>query len=782
MIWSEVSCKSGSVWRRFAVASLLTIGMSYSFVFAAPSVPDLSALVSTEFEPKVFGPAKWLDEGASYATLENSASVHDAKEVVRYDTRTGLRSVLVDARALIPVGAEKPLSIDDYELSKDERRLLIYTHAEKVWRQKTRGDYWVLDRETGQLRQLGGQSPPGSLMFASFAPDGRHVAYLRRDLGLQVMATNLYVENWATGRITPLTSDAEVRNPEGGGRYVINGTGDWVNEEEFDLRKGYEWSPDSQSIVYWQFDATAVRDFLLINNTDTLYPVVTPIPYPIAGTPNSSVRIGIVASSGGATRWIDLDGDPANYYVPRLSWSPDSKTVLVQQLDRPQQNLDLIAADAATAQVRHLLHEHATTWIEVVNDFKWLHEGREFLWVSERDGWRHAYVVARDGGKPRLITPGPFDVTGIAGVDEKEGLLYYLASPQDATRRQLYRSHLNGRGVAARVTPTVAGGTHSYDVSPGGRWAFHTVSSFDSPPSTDLVSLPDHRSWRALNDNAALRAKLGSLLAAPVEFFHVDIPGGVTLDGMMLKPPSFDPGKQYPVLVHVYGEPGAQMVLDRWGGRHILFHRLLAEQGYIVLTIDNRGTPAPKGHAWRHSIYGSVGVLASQDQASALRVLAAQRPYLDLNRVAVWGWSGGGSMALNLMFRFPDLYKVGMSVASMSDQRYYDTIYQERYMGTPERNSDGYHRGSPINYAEGLAGQLLIVSGSGDDNCHFQVTQLLLNRLIGLGKHFDFMEYPNRSHSLDEGQGTLAHLYGTLQRYLTTHLPVAMPTRVAGDQ
>jgi dipeptidyl-peptidase-4 len=286
-----------------------------------------------------------------------------------------------------------------------------------------------------------------------------------------------------------------------------------------------------------------------------------------------------------------------------------------------------------------------------------------------------------------------------------------------------------------------------------------------------LVRLPDHTVTRMLEDNAALRAKVKNLVEPPVEFFKVDIGGGVILDALMIKPKNFDATKKYPLLIHIYGEPAGQTVVDRWGFETTLFHRFLAQDGYIVASFDNRGTPAPKGRAWRKVVYGSVGVLSSKEQAAALQAVERTYSFIDPARVAVWGWSGGGTNTLNLMFRSPDLYKVGMSVAPVADQRLYDSIYQERYMGLPQDNADGYKAASAINYAEGLRGKLLIVHASGDDNVHFQGTELLINRLVELGKPFDFMEYPGRTHSLAEGPGTHYHLYSLLARFLEEHLP-----------
>ena len=321
------------------------------------------------------------------------------------------------------------------------------------------------------------------------------------------------------------------------------------------------------------------------------------------------------------------------------------------------------------------------------------------------------------------------------------------------------------------MTPADQPGTHRYDVAPGARLAFHTFSNFNQPPQVDLVSLPEHKSLRSLTDTAALVAKIAPVIKPAVEFFSVDIGDGVSLDGYMLKPSNFDPTKKYPVITHVYGEPAGQTVQDSWGGSTMLFHRALAEAGYIVMSVDNRGTPAPKGAAWRKVIYGTVGDLSSKEQAAAVTTLTAKYSFIDPNRVGVWGWSGGGTNTLNAMFRFPDVYKVGVSVAPVPDQRLYDTIYQERYMGLPQTNDDGYKIGSAINHAEGLKGKLLIIHGTGDDNVHYQGSEKLFNRLVELGKPFDVMVYPNRTHSISEGAGTSAHVYKRIARYFIENLP-----------
>jgi dipeptidyl-peptidase 4 len=727
------------------------------------------AFLTDEFATHVFGPARWLNGGEAYTTVEPSATVKDATELIRYMSETGKREVLVSAADLTPPGAKQSLALENYDFSADTRRLLIFTNSQRVWRQNTRGDYWVMDLASKRLRQLGAGAPAASLMFAKFSPDGSQVAYVR--------ANNIYVENSDTGAITQLTHD--------GSDTIINGTSDWVYEEELDIRDAFRWSPDGKRIAYWQFNTSTVRSFSLIYDVGGPYNVVTQIPYPEfgvyplvkripipqPGTPNSTVRIGVIPASGGDTRWMNVTGDPEKSYIARMEWAGDSDSLLIQHLNRRQDTDDVMLANANTGATTTVHREHDDAWVDVVDDVKWLHHGKDFLWLSEHDGWRHAYIVSRDGKQERLATPGAFDVIEVVGVDPAEQWFYYIASPDDPGRRYLYRSKLDGSSPPERVTPAGQTGVNGYDVSPDFHWAIHTSMTIDTPPAFTLDNFATQRPARTLEDNAALRSKLKGLFARPTEFLKVDIGDGVVLDAWMIKPRNFDPAKKYPVLVHIYGEPAGQTVVDGWEGELGLLHRFLAEEGYVIVSIDNRGTPAPRGRAWRKIIYGAVGVLSSKEQAAALQKLERTYPFLDSSRVAVWGWSGGGTNTLNLMFRSPDLYKVGIAVAPVPDQRLYDTIYQERYMGLPQENTEGYRKSSAINFAEGLRGNLLIVHGSGDDNVHIQGTELLVNRLIELGKPFDWMEYPGRTHSLSEGAGTHYHLFSLLTRYLEEHLP-----------
>jgi dipeptidyl-peptidase 4 len=705
-----------------------------------------------EFQGKSFGPARWVESGRAYTTVEPASAGGSGKQIVQYDSESGERTVLVPASQLISPESGKPFEVGDYTWSRDGRLMLLFTDTHRVWRRNTKGSYWVLDRKKGSWRKLGGkESSP--LMFAKLSPDGSRVAYVRDN--------NIYVENLDHGAIRQLTSDGSER--------IINGTSDWVYEEEFSLRDGFRWSPDGESIAFWQFDTSNVAEFALVNYTDSLYPVIQKFPYPKAGQTNSAVRVGVVRANGGKTVWMKVPGDPRNNYIARMEWAENSSELVLEHLNRLQNTNGVLLASARNGHIRLMFEDRDDAWLDVVDKLEWTNDGR-LLWMSERDGWRRAYTLSRDG-QARPLTRESTDILSIAGLDQDGGWLYYIASPDNATQRYLYRAPLDGSRKQERVTQRDAPGAHAYDISPDGRWAFHTYSRFDRPPVTDLVRLPEHLTVRTLEDNAELRSKTTDLIGDRAEFFQVDVDDGVTLDGWMIRPRNFEPANKYPTLVYVYGEPAATTVVDRWFGATTLFHAALADEGYLVVSFDNRGTPAPKGRAWRKVVYGAVGVLSAKEQAAALRALAETRPYVDLSRVAVWGKSGGGSNTLNLMFRSPDLYKVGISVAPVPDQRLYDTIYQERYMGLPQENAEGYQSGSPIHFAEGLKGQLLLIHGTGDDNVHFQGTQRLINRLVELGKPFDFMEYPNRTHALSEGPGTRLHLHTLIARYLIEHLP-----------
>jgi dipeptidyl-peptidase-4 len=761
--------------RRFALISIAVLpALSFAQQPApAPEPKDtITRIFTGEFSERSSLPPRWFDEGQSYIAMEPAAGGR-GRDVVKYDTATGKnREVLITAGQLTPEGAKEPLQIAGLSWSKDNQRVLIFTNTRRVWRTNSRGDYWFFDRTTGKLKKVGGDAPEASLMYAKFNPETTKVAYVKNN--------DIYVEDLASGAIRRITND--------GSALVINGGSDWVNEEELGLHDCFRWSTDGKRIAFWQFDLHGVGDFALMyylgKEREVVtnipypqagpYPVQMQVPYPLAGTTNSAVRAGVVNADGkGSVRWMDVPGDPRQNYIARMQWA-GANTLLIQQLNRLQNTDNYLLADAGSGAIHQMWRDHDDAFITVgfggLPEAQPIHEGRQFLAVSEKDGWMHVWAIDRSG-RETLVTRGAMDTAGIEGVDEKGGWLYFIASPDNTTQRYLYRSQLDGSADPVRVTPDNFAGVNSYNISPDGKYAFHSFSSINDPGLRELVSLPDHKLVRMSSDSTEYKKKIAQFLTPSPEFFKVDAGDGVMVDGWMIKPPDFDPAKKYPVLVNIYGEPAGQTTLDRWGGNGGLFHRHIASLGYLVISFDNSGTPAPRGRTWRKAIYGDVGVLSSKQQAQALRSLGKMDPFVDLDRVAVWGWSGGGTNTLNLMFRSPDLYKVGMAVAPVPDQRLYDSIYQERYMGLPHDNVDGYKRGSAINFAAGLKGHLLIVHGSGDDNVHYQGTELLVNKLIELGKPFDFMTYPDRTHGIFEGPGTTVHVYHLLARYLTEHLP-----------
>lgn len=703
---------------------------------------------SSDFAGEGFGPAVWLEDGSGYTTVEDGS-------IVRYDPISGQRSVLVSAADLTPEGAAEPLAIDGYSWSPDGSKFVLFTNSRRVWRDNTRGDFWILDLASRDLRQLGGpDAREATLMFAKVSPDGTRAAYVREN--------NLYMEDLATGDVSALTVD--------GSRTIINGTSDWVYEEEFGLRDAFRWSPDGSKIAYWQMDASGIGEFLMINYTDSLYSYTIPLQYPKAGTQNSSTRIGVVAATGGETTWVQDNDDHRMHYLPRMDWADNSSELIIQHMNRLQNTNTVLLANASTGTTRTVMVDRDSAWLDAVDDLLWMEDGQSFTWLSEQGGYRQLYLVDKNTGSMQLATPGTYDVLNVVRIDVSGGFLYFIASLDSAIERYLYRVPLTG-GEPERLTPEGVDGWHGYQISPDARWAIHTFSAFGTPATIDLVSLPDHQVVRTFVENDRLSQAFSALTLGERDFFQVDIGDGVELDAFVIKPSDFDPSQKYPVFFYVYGEPFGQTVVNRWGGTTMLWHHYIAEQGYVVMCVDNRGTPGPHGREWRKMIYGEIGTIASQDQAAALKAISAKWDWVDTDRVGIWGWSGGGSMTLNMLFRYPDMYHVGMSVAPVPDQRLYDTIYQERYMGLPQDNAEGYRLGSPITYAEGLKGDLLLVHGTGDDNVHYQGSERLMNRLIELNKPFDVMVYPNRSHGIYEGAGTTRHLFELLTRHLTDHLP-----------
>lgn len=704
-----------------------------------------------EFDTEKLPARRWSKRSSTYFTLEKP-STGTGSELVRNDPATGKKDVVAPAGAFVPGGAAEPLKVEGYEFSADESRILIYTNSQRVWRQQTRGDYWVLDVAARKLQKLGGDAAPSSLMFATLSPDGTRVAFVREN--------NLHVQDLQNLKITPLTTD--------GSKTIINGTSDWVNEEELGLRNCFRWSPDGRHLLFWQFDTAGVAEFHLIDNVACKSPRVTSFAYPKVGEKNSAVRLGVVPVVGGKVQWLDLPGDPREHYLPHADWTPDGAQILVQQFNRLQTELRVWRVEPNTGKATTVFTEKDAAWLENENRWRWLEGGKSFLWLSERSGWRQAYRARIDGSPLIPITKGEFDIIAVETVDESGGWLYYAASPTNATQRHLFRAKLNG-SKTEQLSPEKQPGWHEYDISPDAKWAVHTWSNFITPPVVKIVRPGEHAVVRTLTDNAGLRTKLAALNRPRIEFMRVPIGDGVTLDGWSMKPAELGTVK-LPLLMYVYGEPHGQTVRDAWPGPRGLWHWMLAQQGFVVASVDNRGTNVPRGREWRKSVHRRIGILAPTEQAAAVRVLLERWPFADPERVGSWGWSGGGSMSLNALFRHADLYRTAIAIAPMADQRLYNTIYQERYMGLPGDNETGYRDGSPITHAGKLRGNLLLVHGTADDNCHYQATERLMEELIARGKRFSVLPYPNRTHSIREGRNTDQHLMETMTRYLRDNL------------
>jgi dipeptidyl-peptidase-4 len=601
------------------------------------------------------------------------------------------------------------------------------------------------DAATGDRRKPEAGEPGATRGDGDLSPDGKRL--LLQEGG------NLRVRDSESGQVVSLTDDRP-------GGPVSNDTA--------------TWSPDSQRIVYVQSDASEVRLRPMLVPGDPTYPDVRENRFARVGGKIPELKVGVVEATGGETRWLAIPASEEGFYLGLVEWAGNSREVLVEKLSRFRNEREFLLFEVDTGAVTRIFHETDPAWVVAsINKnagLEWLKGGEEFLVLSEKDGWRHAHVYSRSGKHERLLTPGDYDIIEKVKIDEQGGWFYFNASPGNGTQKFLHRIPLDGSGKLERVTPSGMSGYHDYEFSPDAQWAFHTRSNFDTPPVTELIQFPGHRPVRTLEDNRELRERLEALPKPSTEFVEIDIGDGVVMDAWIMKPSHFDSGRKYPVLVYVYGEPHAQTVLDRWGTSSSDYHRAVAELGYVVVSIDNRGTPAPKGAAWRRAVFGSLGPLSTEEQAAGLEELGRVRSYLDLSRVGIWGWSGGGSNTLNAMFRKPEIYDVGIAVVPKPQPHLYNAWFQEIYMETRETNPEGYRSAAAINYAEGLEGDLLIIHGTGETNTHLEIVEGLVDRLIALGKPFDYMAYPNRNHGISEGKGTSLHMRMHMIRFLLTHL------------
>lgn len=721
------------------------------------SLLTLERIHSDEFNREYAPEIQWIDNGDAYVIIEKSSSLEGADELVRYESGSQERSLFISAEALqVPGGS---LAVESFSLSPDASRVLIFTNSSRVWRSNTRGDYWVYNLNSNQLQRIGRSFEPSSLMFAKFSSDSKYVYY--------VHDFNMYRENFETGETTALTTD--------GNGDIINGTFDWVYEEELGKRDGFTMSPNDEFLAFWRLDASDTGTFYMINNTDSIYSRPIPIQYPKVGEKPSSVSVGLIDLKTDQKTWIPFDGDPRSYYIPGVQWVNED-LLLIQQLNRHQNELTVWSYVPSEMKLNKVYVEKEETFVALMypdmtsdiwgsNDLPLTSDGVSFLRMTETDSWRHIYKVNIDDGEKILVTPFDYDVASMR-VPTKNNI-YYIASPENSTQRYLYQTDLKGKGKVKRLTPEQFSGVNNYQVSPNGKYALHTHQSVNEPTTVRLIGLPDHKTIRTVVDNEAYKEQISALKLPQVRFMQITTEDNIEVDARLILPVGFDPGSKYPVLFHVYGEPWGQVATDTEIG---LWNIMMAQKGYVIIDMDNRGTPCLKGSDWRKSIYRQVGRINTRDQGlSAQEIL--KLPFLDESRTAVWGWSGGGSMTLNLLFQFPEIYTTGVAIAAVSDQRVYDNIYQERYMGLPQENPEDFIAGSPVTHAKNLQGNLLLIHGTADDNVHYQSAELLINELIKQDKQFQMMSYPNRSHGIYEGENTRKHLFTLITNYILEHVP-----------
>jgi len=668
------------------------------------------------------------------------------------------------------------LEIESFSFSQSKNKILIFTQSVKVWRYNTRGDYWVYDFKKNEIQKLGRNMSGSSLMFAKFSPNERFVAYVSKEKsesGIRNSSTsvNIYLESLDDRTIKKLTSS-------NGTKKLINGTFDWVYEEEFGCRDGFIFNEDGTRIAFWQIDANQVRDFYMINNTDSIYSYTIPVEYPKVGEDLTPARIGVINLTNEEITWMKIPGEQNKFYLPRMTWMPGRNDLMIQQLNRKQNHSKIYIANANDGSTELLMEEKDDAWVDLRSSWpyqvqagwKFINNGKEFLYTTEKDGWSHIYRFDITNKTEYLVTKGNYDVVKPLAYDEKNESVYFIASPENPTERYLYKTSAKGDGKLIRVTPDILEGSHNYQISTKTKYAFHSFSNYFTRPMQAIVSLPNHKFINE-NQNMIEKYDLEKKKDHPLEFFEITTVDNVTMEGWIVKPKNLDKNKKYPVLFYFYSEPAGQTGVNRYGaGNNGLYDGNLGEDGYVYVTFDGRGTPSPKGRAWRKAIYRNIGRINVRDMAMGAKAVFEKYEFIDTSRVAVHGWSGGGTATLNCLFQYPEIFHTGIAAAAVANQLTYDNIYQERYMGDPKESYQDYVDGSPIKYAKNLKGNLLYIHGTGDDNVHYQNAEMLANELIKHKKVFYMLSYPNRSHGIRE-DGAYPHVRLMFTDFLRKNCP-----------
>lgn len=672
-----------------------------------------------------------MGDGQHYTTLEQN-------KIEKYSYKSGKKvSTLFSAGAH---AALEKVKIEDYAFSADEFQLLLATETEQIYRYSSRSIYYIFNIRTQKLTKLTNDK----VRYATFSPTSNKVAYVKQN--------NIYVYDLSTGKTTQLTTDGK-KNA------FINGATDWVYEEEFTVDKGFFWSPDGKYLAYYHFDESAVPEFSMDVYGNELYPQQERFKYPKAGEPNSIVTVKLYNFATNKTQ--TLLGDAEYEYIPRIKWSDVDNTLVVYTLNRHQNNLKLYKVFPQNGNTLLWFEEQDEAYLEIDDNIRFLPDGG-FVWLSDRDGYPHLYHMAADGSVNAQITNGEWEVTKFYGIDDS-GTLFFQSNEQHPSERNVYSISLSGENKKL-LTPKK--GSNNADFSAGNKYFINTFSNTTTPPYVSLHQA-DGEEIRVIKDNSGKADVLTKYQLSPKEFIDIELENGVKLNAYTIKPLNFDASKKYPVFMFVYGGPGSQQVLNQYDGFNGMWFQSLAAQGYMVVCVDNRGTGG-RGREFRKMTYQQLGKYETEDQIAAAKYLA-QLPYVDGSRIGIWGWSYGGYMSSNCLFQGNETFKLAIAVAPVTNWRFYDNIYTERYMRTPQENEDGYDNNSPINHVKGLKGHYMLIHGSGDDNVHVQNTMRMVEQLVQANKQFELFIYPDKNHGI-YGGNTRYHLYTMMTAFILENL------------
>lgn len=677
----------------------------------------------------------FLQDGSSFARLESN-------KVISYDLKSGNRSgVLVDGADLTADGF--PGAIESYQLSADESQLLLATGTEKLFRRSSQSFFYVYDLASKKLTPVFNDKKH---RLATLDPTGERVAF--------VVDNNIWIKELANGKMTQVTTDGATNK-------IINGASDWVYEEEFSFSRAIHWSPDGSYLAYLKFDETAVKEFTYTDFHNGMYPEYNTFKYPKVGEENSTVSLHAYAVKSGKTKdlaTVNTSPEDEWHYLPRVQWTTKGDQLTAQRMNRHQNKLELLLFDLSSDRQSVLLAEENKYYVDVHDDLTFLEGGQQFIWTSEQSGYNHVYLHDMKKGDKQQLTSGNWEVTNFYGLHD--GNIYFQAAKNSPLRREVYVKSLKGKDLPRPLTTQP--GFSSAQFSDTYDYFVLTHSTINSP-STVTVMDGKGKPVRQIVDNMELQQKMKSYGYQPVEFFDFETEEGTTLNGYMIKPGNMRDGQEHPLLMHVYGGPGSQQVMDNWRGQNMAWFQMLVQRGFVVAVVDNRGTGA-RGEMMKKQTYLTLGKQETKDQISAAKYLGGL-DYIDKDKIGIFGWSYGGFMALHCILQGSDVFATAISVAPVTNWKWYDSIYTERYMRTYAENKDGYDKNSPIHYADRLKGDLLLVHGMGDDNVHFQHTAEMANALIMNNKQFDTYFYPNRNHGIYGGP-TRQHLYTKMTNFL----------------